>query len=334
MSGAARRPPPELARILFGGDRVLLVSHVPPDGDGLGAGLALVRALRKRGKEAVFAAGGEVQRCLRFLARPGEMDTSPSGPPGPFDVAVSLDSASQERLGELGSLCRRSRHFLNIDHHAGNRRFADLNWVDGASPAVGEMVVRLLEDTGIPLTRETAVPLYVALVTDTGRFSYSNTGPAAHRTAAALLATGFDPSEITDRLYRSIPEPFLRLTGLAIGALRRDAGGLVAHVTLTPEMLRESGADPLDAGDVVTIPVSLEGVEVGVLFRPAPDGGGTKVSLRSRRWFSVSDLAARWGGGGHERAAGATLPHPRDRARATVLRALREALEAGEGEPS
>ncbi len=304
---------------------VVLTSHVPPDGDGLGSALALVRVLRSRGVQAVFAAGGEVQANLRFLYRDDEVDLTPAGPRGEFDLAVSLDAATFARLGPIGDTCRKAGRFLNIDHHLKNECFADENWVEDA-PATGEMVFRLLEAMEVTLGPETALPLLVALVTDTGRFSYSNTTPAAHRMAARLLEAGADPVMATDPIYRARPAAFLRLSGLALEAMRIEANGLIAHVTITPEMVRRSGADPLDVGDLVDLPMSVAGVEVGLLLRETPDGQGAKLSIRSRHWFPVNEFAARFGGGGHPRASGATIPASIDKAAGMILPALRMEL--------
>jgi len=306
--------------------RVLLASHVPPDGDGLGAGLALVRWLRDRGRHAVFAAGGGVQGCLGFLYREDEVDRSPAGPDGDFDVVVSLDAASRARLGGLKARFAAAPLVVNIDHHATNEGFGHVNWVDPDASSTGEMVYRLLGHLEATLTAGIAEPLYIAIVTDTGRFGFSNTTPAVHEMAAALIEAGVRPERITSEVYRSVPPSWLRLVGLAIDGMSIHAEGRLACVTATEEMIARSGADPLDVGDLVDIPISVAGVEVGVLFRPAgPDR--TKVSLRSRAVFPVHTFAARFGGGGHPRAAGATLDEPIDSARELVLDALTEAVE-------
>ncbi len=320
--------PGDVARALSSARRVLVCSHVPPDGDGLGAGIALVRAMRSTGREAVFAAGGPLPSNLRFVAREDEIDAAPEGPRGPFDAAVALDAADAARLGALLARCAACPVFVNIDHHATNDGYGTLAWVDPGSPAVGEMVYRLLPALGAALDADIGLPLYVAVVTDTGRFGYSNTTPATHRMAADLLAAGVDPALVTDRVYRSLPPAWLRLAALALADLRLEADGLVAHVSVTEEMLAATGADPLDAGDVVDFPIAAAGVEVGVLFRPAAGGRGTKVSLRSRRYFPVHTFAARYGGGGHARAAGAVLPRPLGPARAEILAALLPEVEA------
>jgi len=320
--------PTEVIDALSSARRVLFVSHVPPDGDGLGSALALVRTLRSRGAEAVFAAGGEIQANLRFLYDAGEVDLTPEGPAGDFDLAVSLDSATFARLSGLGEKCRRAGRFLNIDHHVKNEAFAEVNWVED-SPATGEMVYRLLLAMDVTLDPGTALPLLVALVTDTGRFSFSNTTAAAHRMAAALLEAGADPVAATDPIYRGRPASFLKLTGLALEAMEISEDGLLGHLSVTPDMVSRSGADPLDVGDLVDLPMSVAGVEVGVLFRESLDGKGTKLSIRSRLWFPVNEFAARFGGGGHVRAAGASIPEPMEQARERVLPALLAELARG-----
>lgn len=296
----------EVRRRLAAAKRVLVASHVPPDGDGMGAGIAIVRTVRARGGHAVFAAGGPYQENLSFLVGDGEVDVSPAGPEGAFDLAIALDSGSFARLGALGPRCRACPDFVSIDHHATNENYAALNWVEPAAPATGEMVYRLLKEPGRPLPPEVGLPLYVALVTDTGRFGFSNTGPGAHLMAADLLAAGVEPARVTDEIYRTRPLGFLKLTALAIDAVKIRAGGLLAVITMPPEMIERSGVDPKDAGDVIDVPIGIAGVEVGAIFRETAPGA-VKASLRSRRWFSVADFAARYGGGGHHRAAGATV---------------------------
>jgi phosphoesterase RecJ-like protein len=221
-----------------------------------------------------------------------------------------------------------------IDHHGTNERYGTANWVEGDAPATGEMVHRLFREMGVALTADLALPLYTALVTDTGRLSYSNTTPRAHRMAAELLETGMDHTVATEELYRSQPLSFLRLTGLAIEALEVRCRGRLASVVATPGMVERSGADEKDVGDLVDIPISVAGVEVGALLREKSPGV-TKLSLRSRRWFSVSAFARRYGGGGHDRAAGAVLDRPLEEAAETVLADLEaELLPGPEGEGS
>lgn len=317
----------EAARLLRTAKRVLVTSHVPPDGDGLGAGLALVRAIRARGGEAVFASGGPIQANLEFLLADGDVDRGAAPPDGEFDLAVALDSGSFARLGPIAEKARSCPDFLVIDHHVTNERYGTVNWIDGAAPATGEMVYRLLPEMGAPLTADLALPLYVALVTDTGRLSYSNTTPDAHRMAADLLATGIDHTRATEEIYRSFPLSYLKLEALAIDALEVRAGGLLAVVVATPGMVERTGADPKDVGDLVDIPISVAGAEVGLLLREHGEGR-TKVSLRSRRWFSVSDFASGYGGGGHHRAAGATVDEPLADAAPKLVAALEAAVTA------
>jgi phosphoesterase RecJ-like protein len=317
----------DVAAALTGAKSALLTSHVPPDGDGLGAGIALVRWFRATGRRAVFAAGGGVQGCLRFLYEKEEVDHSPEGPDGDFDLHVTLDAATRARLGRIEPRFAAAGRVVNIDHHVTNEAFGHVNWVDPEASSTGEMIYRLFRDRGISITKEIAEPLYVAVLTDTGRFSFSNTTPAVHEMAATLLAAGVRPERATGEIYRSVPPSWLRLQALAMENLTIDAEGRLACITATAGMIERSGADPLDVGDLVDIPISVAGVEVGVLFRPAGEDA-TKLSLRSRAVFPVNEFAARYGGGGHPRAAGATIPGPVEETRESVVPALVEALAA------
>jgi len=315
----------DVATALENAGSALFSSHVPPDGDGLGTGIALVRWFRATGRRAIFAAGGGVQGCLRFVYEKDEIDLSPNGPDGDFDVHVALDAATRARLAGIEPRFAAASLVVNVDHHATNEAFGDVDWVDPLASSTGEMIYRLFRERDVPLPREIAEPLYVAVLTDTGRFSYSNTTPAVHEMAATLLAAGVRPERATGEIYRSVAPSWLRLTGLAMDGMTILAGGRLACVSATAGMIARAGADPLDVGDLVDIPISVEGVEVGVLFRPAGENR-TKVSLRSRAVFPVNEFAARFGGGGHPRAAGLTIARPLEEAREAILAALSEAL--------
>ncbi|MEN8150760.1 MAG: bifunctional oligoribonuclease/PAP phosphatase NrnA [Planctomycetota bacterium] len=321
--------PADVIAALGNATSAIFSSHVPPDGDGLGAAIALVRWFRSTGRRAVFAAGGDVQSCLHFVYEEDEIDTAPAGPEESFDLHVALDAATRARLAGNEPRFAAAPLLVNVDHHVTNENFGHVNWVDPDASSTGEMVYRLLKEIGAPLSTEIAEPLYVAVMTDTGRFSYSNTTPAVHGMAAELLAAGVRPDRATGAIYRSVSPSWLRLTALAVEGMTIVADGRVACITATTQIIERSGADPLDVGDLVSIPISVAGVEVGALFRPA-DGGGTKISLRSREVFPVNEFAARYGGGGHPRAAGAKVDLPVEEARDAVLAELAAAVaEAG-----
>lgn len=309
--------------------RLLVVTHDAADGDAVGSSLAMACLLRALGKEATIVQPGPLPRGLRFLPGSEKIRTFPEGLEGPFDAVVCVDCSTRDRTDPVGTRLPDDLPWINIDHHASNDRFGAANWVDPAYASVGEMVHDLAERAGIVPDRAMTLALYTALVTDTGRFGFSNTRPATHRTAARLLELGVDPSEIHARLFRDATVGLLRLEAEAIARLRTRLGGRIAWTSVTRAMCRRAGCNHEEAPDIVEIPARLAGVEVAVLFRELEPGGGTRVSLRSSRGFAVDRFAGTFGGGGHAAAAGCTLADGLSRAARRVLDALEHAMEEG-----
>ncbi|MBE3591070.1 MAG: bifunctional oligoribonuclease/PAP phosphatase NrnA [Firmicutes bacterium] len=307
------------------GRRFLLLLHVKPDGDSIGSSLALGRALQKLGKEAVLVCPDELPESLRFL--PGsDSFVRPEAVSGPFDAAVFLDCGDLERAGPARPLADLATVRINIDHHLSNARFGDLNWIEADAAAVGEITYRLIRELGVALDRDMAYALYASLVTDTGSFAYQNTTPATHRIAAELLELGVRPQVVAREVWENRPEPALRLLGRALENLVVDPGGRLAWTRLGQEDFQRVGAGPQHAEGVVGYPRSLRGVEVAVAFIEA-EPGVWRVSLRSNERVDVSRVAARFGGGGHARAAGATLSGRFEEVAPPLLDACRAALD-------
>jgi phosphoesterase RecJ-like protein len=302
-----------IAEHLRGADRVLLTGHVPLDGDGLGSALGLCRSLRLAGRRAHVVTEAPVPSHLRWL--PGASDVVIAGP-GAFGSDARLadpqalycfDSGDTLRLGVPHRELPRSALVVNVDHHVTNTRYGHLNWVEEDAPSVGEMVFRLVRRAGLPVDRDVALPLYLSLVEDTGRFSYSNTSPAALRAAADLVEAGADPETITNHLYRNEDLGTMRLRARCVERLETGADGRLAHTYVTWADLEELRLLEGEQGrEMVEVAIGLEGSEVGVLFRGLRRGEGTKVSLRSKTDFDVAAIATAHGGGGHRKAAGFT----------------------------
>lgn len=325
-------PYAEAAEALRSASAITLTTHINPDADGLGAGLALLLALDKLGKPVRFLCPSKPASIYAFL--PGftriqavigkaEAEALPAA-----DLMLSCDCGDRERLGDVLTVKRRL--LLNLDHHASNTRFGDLNLVDEVAEASGVVARRLLQRLGSPLDREQAECLYAALVFDTGRFMHSNTTPHTFRFAAELMETGIDAAAINRRLTYTRSAKDLALQRLAIEHLAVDADPRLAGIAL-PASAIETVGEPEDWGDLVEIPRSLAGVEVAYLMRErkAKTGGNeVRVSLRSNPPFRVEPVARRFGGGGHHQAAGCTVPGTLAEAQQAVLPLLRLSLTA------
>ena len=324
MSGGfSVTPPEELVGILRNPPgRVLCLGHVHPDGDVLGTLFGLGLALGAAGSSVTFAGPHPVPEVLSFLPGSDRWNVWKTAPET-FDVVVMTDCPNPDRSEGLleGARGPQSR-VLNIDHHPDNRRYGTVNWIDPSAAATGEMIFDLVRALGLRVTPAVALNLFTAVHTDTGSFRYSNTTPRTFRIAAELTAAGADPSLVSDRLYQQRARDALRQLGEVLRRVEVSEDGRIAWLSVPRGLVSR---DFLDAEDLVGYPRSIGGVKVAVLLREE-EPGKVKVSLRAKGDVPVNAIAHRFGGGGHENAAGCTLPGTLEEAAAALLAAVRESL--------
>jgi len=305
------------------GQRFLLTCHLRPDGDALGSMLGLAAILRELGKDVVMFNVDPVPEYLRFLPRSAEvlraapMDVT-------FDATFVTDTAARSLLPHALPPPSVTGPWVMIDHHAAHDDFGDVIVRETDAVATGEVVLRLMADLGISrVPADAAVPLYTAIVTDTGGFRYQGTTPTTLRLAADLVEAGADPWTVAYNVFEGWAPARMKLLGVVLETLLTSHEGRVATLTVTREMMARTQADDDMVEGLVNYARMLSGVEVASLvweWRPAADGSPvTKVSLRSRGNVDVSRVAVALGGGGHRSAAGATVPGSVDEVRARVL---------------
>jgi phosphoesterase RecJ-like protein len=297
----------DVAHELRTGDRFLLTTHENPDGDALGSLLGMHRVLEQLGKDSVmFLAAKEFPLPVEYRFLPLE-EVFHEPPVDLVDrVLVFLDCGNIDRM-PVEFLRRSEAKALNIDHHHDNTRFGTLNLVDTSVSCTAEIVHELAKRLGAEITPDIASALYVALATDTGRFMYENTGPAAHRMAAELIEAGVDVHDTYRRLYERIPIEKLRLVSRAIEGIEQREDCQLALTYISADDYAETGANDSLTEGIIDHVRALEGTEVAALIRDKTDGGASarKVSLRSTTGrVDVSVIARNHGGGGHLRAAG------------------------------
>jgi len=195
---------------------------------------------------------------------------------------------------------------INIDHHLTNDRFGQYNWVDPKASASSELIYKLIKRHGLNIGQKRAICLYTGIMTDTGSFRFSNTTPAAHRIAADLIAEGISVDEIFRFVYESLPESRIKLLGLVLSTLQISLDGKTAWIRVTQNMYADTGTTKEDTENFIDYVKSIDTVEIALFFVELKDGK-TKVSFRSKNEFDVSKIAANFGGGGHQRAAGCTI---------------------------
>ncbi|MDR7543336.1 MAG: DHHA1 domain-containing protein [Armatimonadota bacterium] len=310
-------PRAAIAKTLRSSAHTLIVCHVGPDGDCLGAGLALRWALQSLGALATVASADGVPASLRFL--PGAAEVVTELPPDwAPDVAVTLECSGLDRTGRLEAAVRRARVIVAIDHHADLQPYAhQVDW-DRSAAAVGEQVADLITQLGAPIDQTMAICLLTALVTDTGAFRYANTTPHALRLAADLIERGASVHGIVREVYEQQPASALRLLGRALAGLTLHHGGAVAVAVVTPAMREAAGAGLEEASGIAALLRTVAGVRLAMSLEDA--GGVIRVSLRSRDGVRADRVARALGGGGHPAAAGADV-------RGTLEDVMRRALD-------
>jgi bifunctional oligoribonuclease and PAP phosphatase NrnA len=292
---------------LRSGERFLLTAHESPDGDALGSLLAMHHVLRQLGKDSVmFLHAKEFPLPVEYRFLPlEEVFHEP-----PADVVdrtlVFLDCGNIDRM-PVEFLRRDGARVVNIDHHHDNTRFGSVNLVDTEASCTAEIVLDVAKRLGAEITPEIASALYVGLVTDTGKFMYENTGPAAHRMAAELIEAGVDVDNTYRRLYERVPIEKLRLIARALEKIERYDEGQFAVTYISADDYEATGAGEVLTEGIIDFVRALEGTAVAAVIRDKTDGGlsARKVSLRSTDGtVDVSAIARIHGGGGHRRAAG------------------------------
>jgi phosphoesterase RecJ-like protein len=297
----------------------VMVSHVKPDGDTLGAGLALGLALERLGKRVAYFQQDSVPRNLRFLPA-AELVSRELPADLPEDTLyVFCDMSDWRRAGEhLPPVAR--ENMLDIDHHLGNSLFGALNFVLEHECSTGTVVMHLLRELGAPIDDQIATCILATIMTDTGGFMHSNTTSEALELAAELMRRGADKEEITEQIFLRKRVAATKLLGAVIEAMRFEHGGRYCYSYVDDAMLEATGADGEDTEDVVNTLLGQDGVDVAALFKAIE--GELRVSLRSNGKINVQAAAQRLGGGGHFRASGLTYHGPLQEGFAAVEAAL------------
>ena len=293
----------EVVAELLGRRAFVMVSHVKPDGDTLGAGLALGIALKRLGKRVHYFQQDPVPRNLRFLPDTEFVSRDiPSDLP-PDTLYVFCDMSDFSRAGEFLPQLDRA-NMLDIDHHLGNSHFGKFNYVLDSECSTGTVVMHLFRELNVEIDRDLATCILTTIMTDTGGFMHSNTTPAVLELSAELMRIGADKEQITEEIFANRRIAATRLLGRVIDAMRFAHEGRYCYSYVDDPMLAQTGADGEDTEDVVNTLRAQEGVEVAALFKAYE--GEIRVSLRSNGRVNVQAAAATLGGGGHFRASGLT----------------------------
>jgi bifunctional oligoribonuclease and PAP phosphatase NrnA len=309
--------------------RVLITTHVRPDGDALGTSAAMSLALRAKKIDSYVLLLSRMPDKYAFIFHDNQINHCnlergcPELVPSDFDALLIVDTGT---WSQLPGLKERLEGFsgprLVMDHHLTQEDWADVKLVDSTAAAAGEIAAELIRRWEIPFDPPIAAALFLALASDTGWFQFSNTSPRTLRLAADLMEAGVQTDRIYRLLYQNERLQRLELQTLAQQSLELLKDNRLAVMTLRRSDFEKSGADMTDTENLINVPLQVQSVDVSILIVEPLDGGPIRVSLRSKNSLDVAKFAEQFGGGGHARAAGLKLPGNVDEIRQKLLHSL------------
>ena len=309
--------------------RIALIAHENPDGDCIGSALGFAHILMQLGKVCVPACADPAPSTLAFL--PGvEMLQTALGDEA-FDLVIALDASELSRFGPLYEQHRmflEHTTLLNIDHHVSSNGCGQVNIVDPSAAATAELVVLFQQQAGLPLPTEAALCLLTGVITDTHSFQYTSTTSRTLEVGAALLRAGAIPETIVKPIYRTRPLALMRFQAMVIDNAHTSCNGRLIWSQATGATLKATGAHAEMDDNFAGMLRDIEGVQIAAFFKSYDDPAITRLSLRSAAPYNAAAICQRFGGGGHERAAGATLHMPIAEATAVVVAELEQELSS------
>jgi len=296
-------------------------SHTAPDGDSIGAQLALGSFLKRLGKDVYIANRDPVPAVYQFLPNIDDIHIIEKVD-NDFDVAFILDCSDLQRIGNIIDLKNGAKIVINIDHHAGCDLFGDYNYIEPEASSVAEELYDLFKEFHFGVTDEEALALYVGILTDTGRFQEANATPHCHEIVAELIRKGVSPQHVAQKVYEARTRAGLELLSLALSTLEVTARGKIAHILITQDMYKKTNAREDEIEGFVNFARDVQGVEAGILFRETAVPNQIKVSFRSKGKIDVNKIAGTFGGGGHRNAAGCTVQGTLEEVKQKILNAI------------
>ena len=309
---------------LLAADDILILCHKNPDGDTIGSGTALCLALQQLGKNAAVLCSDPIPAMYDYMPI-----TVFDGSFRPAFV-VAVDVAGIQLFGERNNIQEYAEHVnLCIDHHAGNNGYADFTLLDAGAAAAAELLYQVIVEMGVTITPHIADCLYTGIATDTGCFKFSSTTANTHKVAAKLIEAGCHVEELNTLLFDTKPRARMEAERIARNHLEYYLDGRCALIYLTRDEIEQSRVDPADLEELTSLPISIEGVKVGLTLRQQP-GGSYRISVRTAKGVDACAIARRLGGGGHTRAAGCELLGNLDNAKSAILAEVEAELDRPE----
>ena len=296
----------EISNVLQKNNNFLITSHINLDGDAIGSELALYSILKKLKKKPIILNQGKLPKIYDFLPGVNKVqyleddyiDTKN------IDVGIALDCSNVKRMGKTYEIFKNIKTTINIDHHASNESFGDLNYVDSSVSSVGEIIYELIRFINVDLLdKDISTYLFTSILTDTGSFRYSNVSSRTFKIASDLTSFEIKPHLIAAKIYNRNTYPGLKLLGEALSTLEANYSNYVSWITITRKMLNNTKANDEEIEGIIDVAATLDNNEISILFKETKDNK-IKISFRSKGNFDVNKFAGKFNGGGHPNAAG------------------------------
>ena len=306
--------------------RFVITSHARPDGDAIGSALAMAFALRQLGKEARVVFRDEAPPPLQVFPGIADIDVTASVD-DPGDAVIVMESGDLARTGVAGL----DRGFvINIDHHPGNAMYGALNWVDLSAAACSEMVFTLIQALGVPLTREIATHVYVAILTDTGSFHYSSISPRTFEICRLCMEAGVEPPAVARSIFDSNNLGRLKLFGAVLNQMELDPTGRLATLYVDHALAAGCGGSYEDTDGLINMPLTVKDIQAVVFFKENDGPRDWRISMRSKGTIDINAVAKQFGGGGHKTASGCSATGSIAELKRTFREKIVEAIDAAD----
>ncbi len=318
----------EITRLLGNSKDVLVISHKDADGDTLGSALAMCDTLRSTGKTVAVRVPPPVPELYSFLPGFEIINRQEGNPP---DLILVMDASNLERLSDALGRPAEGTPIVNIDHHVSNTMFGGVNLVIPEASSTAEVTFNLFREWGVEISPAAATNLYCGVLTDTGGFRHENTTYTALSIAAELVALGADPADVAMRVYKNKKLSSIKLQALVMATVGFDCDDRLVHAYVSQALLEKSGALVEEADGMIDMLNSVDGLELALFFKEIEPNRLTRVSIRSRGQANANVLASKFGGGGHERAAGVEVDLPLAEAMESILAEARRMISDSTG---
>ena len=309
---------------IYNAESIIILTHEMPDGDAIGSSLAMYNGLKSLGKnvEVVMSNNSAV---FDFL--PGANEIKTEGSKNVYDLAIALDCGDIKRLNGYTEYFQNANARIEIDHHGINTMFADYNFVNPAAPACAQILITVLENLGIEITKEIGTCLLTGIITDTGGFKYQGVSAETFEFVAELLNKGVNVSNIYKRVLQIISKNKFELRKIAMNRMEFLEDGKIAFTYILNEDEEKLEAETGAHEGIVEMGRDVEGVEVSIFLRENKEKDGYKISLRSNDYVNVADICLMFNGGGHVRAAGGNIKLPLEEAKQRIIEECKKYLK-------